>query len=315
MGQYILRRFMYMVPAFFLVITIVFLLLKVTPGDAVDLLFTEGSASPAEKARLRAELHLDAPIYMQYVLWIKNLATGDLGTSLHRNKPVTTLLAERVPVSLRLGLMALIVGWCIAIPLGVLAAVRADSWVDQSGRGFAVLMQSVPNFWVAILVLIVPAFTLGVSPPLKYVPFSVDPVANVTFYITPACILGIALTGTLLRMTRSMMLEVLGSDYIRTARAKGLTETTVVMKHALKNALIPVVTILGNQVANIIGGSTIIENVFAVPGMGQLLYEAILGKDVQVVQAIVVILGGFTLIMNLLVDLSYAWLDPRVRYS
>ncbi len=315
MGQYVLRRLILLVPTFFIIITTVFVLLKVTPGDAVDLLFTEGSASPTEKARLRAELNLDKPLYQQYVLWLRDLGRGVFGTSLHRNKPVVTLLAERVPVSFRLGVMALLVGWCIAIPIGVITAVRADTWIDQLGRGFAVLMLSVPNFWVAILVLIVPAFTLGISPPLKYVPFFVDPVMNITFFITPALVLGVALTGTLLRMTRSMMLEVLGQDYIRTARAKGLRDRTVIVGHALKNALIPVVTILGTQVANVIGGSTIIENVYAVPGMGQLLYEAILGKDVQVVQAIVVILGGFILLVNLLVDLSYAWLDPRVRYS
>lgn len=313
MGQYTLRRTFYMVPTFFMVITLVFILLAVTPGDAVDLLFTEGSASPEEKARLRKELNLDQPFYVQYVLWLGKLAQGNFGTSLHRNKPVTTLLGERVPISFRLGAMALLIAWLIAVPVGVISAVRAETWIDHFARSFAVLMLAVPNFWMAVLVLIVPAFLWGISPPLKYVPFSIDPIANVTFFIVPALVLGVHLTGATLRMTRSMMLEVLSSDYIRTARAKGLTEVVVIVRHALKNALIPVVTIVGTQTATVLGGSVIIENVFAVPGMGQLLYEAILGKDIQVVQAIVVILAAFILLVNLLVDLSYAWLDPRVQ--
>lgn len=315
MTQYIMRRIVLLIPTYLMVLTMVFLLLRVTPGDAVDMLFTETVADPADKARIRAELGLDRPIYIQYVWWLGQLAQGDFGVSLHRNQRVSELLAEAIPVSFRLGVMSLIIAWCIAIPVGVLAAVKADSGLDQFARGFAVLMLAVPNFWIAIMVLTIPAFLIGWSPNVMYTPFTVDPMSNVTFFIVPALLLGTGATGTLLRLTRAMMLEVLRSDFIRTARAKGLNEGTVIIRHGLKNALIPVVTILGGQLANVIGGSTIIENVFAVPGMGRLLFTAIQGKDVQVVQTIIVIFAAFIMIMNLLVDISYAWLDPRVRYS
>lgn len=315
MTQYIIRRILLLIPTYLLVLTIVFVMLRVTPGDAVDLLFTETVADPADKARVRAEMGLDQPIFIQYVRWLGKLAQGDLGKSVHRNQRVSELLAEAIPISFRLGAMSLIIAWCIAIPVGVLAAVKADSKTDQFARGFAVLMLAVPNFWIAVLVLTIPAFLIGWSPNVMYVPFTRDPVSNVTFFIVPALLLGTHATGSLLRMTRAMMLEVLRSDYIRTARAKGLRQSAVILKHALKNALIPVVTILGSQLANVVGGSTIIENVFAVPGMGQLLFTAIQGKDAQVVQTIIVMFAAFIMIMNLLVDISYAWLDPRVRYS
>lgn len=315
MGQYMLHRAFYMIPTFFVVITIVFLVLSVAPGDAVDILFSEASPSKEDKDRIRAEFNLDKPIYVQYVLWLGKLARGDLGRSLQRNVPVWNLIMERLPNSFRLGLMAFMVAWIMAIPIGVLSAVKAETWVDHLARTFAVLLLAIPNFWLAVLALVVPALLWGFAPSVEYVPFYVDPVKNVTYFIVPSLILGASLTGATMRMTRSMMLEVMSADFIRTARAKGLAERAVIYRHALKNALIPVVTIIGTQTPTLVGGAVVIETIFAMPGMGQLLYLAIIGKDAPVVQAVVVFLSAFVLVVNLLVDLSYAWLDPRIRLA
>lgn len=304
-----------MIPTYFMVLTTVFLLLNVAPGDTVDLLFAEFSPHEADKEQLRRELNLDKPLYVQYALWLGKTVTGDLGKSLQRGTTVWALIRERVPNSLRLGIMALSVAWLIAIPVGVLAAVKADTAADYIARSAAILMLSIPGFWVAVLVIVIPAYTVGISMTPSYVPFSVDPITNLRFFVVPAIVLGVFLTGTTLRMTRSMMLEVMRSDYIRTARAKGLTERTVIYRHALKNALIPVVTILGAQTALLIGGTVIIEQIFGVPGVGSLMYQSVLSKDFPVVQAVVVMLSAFVLMMNLIVDLTYAWLDPRIKYS
>ncbi len=315
MGQYIFRRLVYMVPTFFVVITIVFLVLSVAPGDAVDILFSEASPSKEDKDRIRAEFNLDKPVYVQYGLWLANMARGNFGRSLQRNVPVLDLIVDRLPNSLRLGLMAFVVAWLISIPIGVISAVKAETWVDQLARTVAVILLAVPNFWLAVLVLVLPALMWGIAPSVEYVPLWVDPIKNLTYFIVPSLILGASLTGATMRMTRSMMLEVLSADFIRTARAKGLTEQAVIYRHALKNALIPVITIIGTQTPTLVGGAVVIETIFAMPGMGQLLYLAIIGKDAPVVQAVVVCLSLFVLVVNLLVDLSYAFLDPRIRLN
>lgn len=313
MGQYILRRFVYMVPTFFLITLTVFLLLNVAPGDALNAIFTEASPNEADKERFRKELNLDKPVYVQYGLWLGKLARGDLGTSLVRQTKVWNLIKERWPNTFFLGVVSLAIGWVVAIPIGIIAAVKAESAIDQFARGFAILNLAIPTFWVAVLFLTVPAFMFGVAPRVTFVPFSLDPVGYVLYFMIPAFILGTHSTGTALRMTRAMMLEVLSSDYIRTARAKGLRERTVILKHALKNAMIPVVTVIGAQTPTLIGGSVIIEQIFGVPGVGSLLLSAIQTKDFPVVQAVVVLLSVFVLIVNLLVDISYAYLDPRIK--
>ncbi len=304
-----------MIPTFFVVTGVVFFLLQVAPGDAVDLILSESSPSQAERDRRRAELNLDKPEYIQYGLWLGKMVTGDFGTSMLRNAKVSSLVKERVPNSIRLGFMALVFGWMIAVPVGIISAVKVDTWIDYVARSLAVLMLSIPNFWVALMVIFVPALLFGVTPPLTYIPFDIDPFGNVVFFIIPALVLGVALTGTEMRMTRAMMLEVISQDYIRTARAKGLPERRVILGHALKNALIPVVTIMGTQTATLVGGVVIIEQIFGVPGMGQLLFQSITTKDFPVVQGVTTILSIFILAANLLVDLSYAWLDPRIKWS
>ena len=304
-----------MIPTFFVVTGVVFFLLQVAPGDAVDLILSESSPSQAERDRRRAELNLDKPAYIQYGLWLGKMVTGDFGTSMLRNAKVSSLVKERVPNSIRLGFMALVFGWMIAVPVGIISAVKVDTWIDYVARSLAVLMLSIPNFWVALMVIFVPALLFGVTPPLTYIPFDIDPFGNVVFFIIPALVLGVALTGTEMRMTRAMMLEVISQDYTRTARAKGLPERRVILGHALKNALIPVVTIMGTQTATLVGGVVIIEQIFGVPGMGQLLFQSITTKDFPVVQGVTTILSIFILAANLLVDLSYAWLDPRIKWS
>lgn len=313
MGRYLLQRIMYMIPTFFLVTLTVFLLLSVAPGDTVDAMFSEASPNQADKDRFRREYNLDKPVYVQYALWMGKLAQGDLGTSLTRQTKVWNLIKERWPNTFFLSLLSLTIGWCIAIPVGIIAAVKAESAIDHVARGFAVLLLAVPAFWVAVLFLTVPAFLWGIAPKVSFVPFSTDPVAFVTYFIVPAFILGTTSTGTALRMTRAMMLEVMSADYIRTARAKGLRDRTVILKHALKNALIPVVTVIGSQTPTLVGGSVIIEQIFGVPGVGSLMLSAIQTKDFPVVQAVVVLLSIFVLIVNLLVDLSYVYLDPRIK--
>ncbi len=315
MSNYVIRRILPLIPALWLVITLTFLMLRVAPGDITDTVFMNASPNPGQREKLREELGLDQPIYVQYVRWLGDLVTLNFGYSLQRNQPVATLIKDRLPNSMRLGALAVLIGWCIAIPIGVISAVKQDTWIDYAARSAAIFMLSVPNFFLAVLVLVVPAYLFGWSPPLNAPPFAADPLSHMEFLIAPALMLGVGLTGTLMRMTRTMMLEVLRADYIRTARAKGLTERTVILKHALKNALIPVVTILGAQLALILGGSVIIENVFGVAGMGQMMLQAVNGKDVSVVQTVNVLLATLVLTMNLLVDVSYAWLDPRIKYQ
>lgn len=316
MTGYIIRRIALMVPSFFIVLIVVFALINLGPGDRVALM-ADGSRSISKPDldRARKELGLDKPLYQQFGIWLGGLITGNLGHSLVQGKPVSSMIKERAPVSLRLGFMALVIAWVIAIPLGILAAVKQDTWADYGVRSIAVLMLSVPNFWLATLVIVVPAAVFGVFIAPTYVPYSTDPWANIRFFVIPALVVGVYLTGATMRMTRAMVLEVLRADYIRTARAKGLGERVVIFRHALKNALIPVVTIVGSQTTVVIGGTVIIEQIFSVPGMGTMLLTAINTKDVAVVQAMVVFVAAFIMIMNLVVDLTYAWLDPRISYS
>ncbi len=314
MIAYILRRIVFMVPTFFIVLTAVFFLLNIAPGDSLNAMFADVSPNEADKDRVRHELGLDQPMHVRYATWLGKMFQGDFGRSFVRGQSVLSIIEEKIPISIRLGVLSLMVAWIIAIPIGVISAVRADTGVDYVVRGAAILMLAVPNFWVAVLVVVVPAFLWGIPLRQTYIPFNVDPISNITFFFIPAIVLGVQLTGATLRMTRAMMLEVLRSDYIRTARAKGLQNRVVIYRHALKNALIPVVTILGAQSALLVGGTVIIEQVFGVPGVGSLMYTSAIAKDFPVVQAVVVILSIFLLFTNLLVDLTYAWLDPRIKY-
>ena len=312
MRNYVLRRLLVAVPSLLIASLIVFTLPRLIPGDVVQLMLEE-KAYGKDLEDLRAKLGLNRPIPVQYVDWLGAVVRGNLGESLWTRQPVISELARRLPVSATLGAMALAVAIAIGIPIGVIAAVRQDGVLDFFARSLAVLGLSVPAFVLAILVTLLPAIWWGWTPP-GFVAFAKDPARHLAQFILPALILGVASAAGIMRLTRGMLLEVLRQDYVRTAWAKGLRERIVVLKHALKNALIPVVTVLGLQVAGIAGGAVIIEWIFGIPGMGQFLVDAIVQRDYPVIQGINLVIVTIIVLTNLSVDLLYAVLDPRIRY-
>jgi peptide/nickel transport system permease protein len=263
---------------------------------------------------IKHELGMDVPIYVQYVRWLGAVFRGDLGHSLWSGRSIGKDLLARLPVSIELGIMAIIVALLIAFPIGILSAIRQDTMTDYITRGIAILFISVPAFWVGTMVMVYPAKYLGWMPPVVYEPFFQDPLYNLKQFIIPALLLGMSMSGTTMRMTRTMMLEVLRQDYIRTAWAKGLRERLVISRHALKNALIPIVTIVGMQLPILVGGSVIIEMIFGLPGIGRFFILALTSRDYPIVSAVNLIAATFVMFCNLGVDLIYGYLDPRVQY-
>jgi len=313
MRNYVLRRLLVAVPSLLIASLIVFTLPRLIPGDVVQLMLQE-KAYGKDLEDLRAKLGLNRPIPVQYVDWLAAVARGNLGESLWTRQPVLSELARRLPVTAILGVMALGVAILIGIPVGVVSAMRPDGLVDFVARRGAILGLSVPAFVTAILVTLLPAIWWGWTPRARFVEFSSGPVAYGLQFVLPAIILGIASAAGIMRLTRGMLLEVLRQDYVRTAWAKGLRGRVVVLKHALKNALIPVMTVLGLQVAAITGGAVIIEWIFGIPGMGQFLVDAIVQRDYPVIQGINLVIVTVIVVTNLTVDLVYAVLDPRIRY-
>ena len=313
MRKYVLRRLLVASASFVIASVGVFSLPRLIPGDAVQLMLEE-RAYGKDLDDLRAKLGLDRPIHVQYVDWLGRVVRGQLGESLWTKRPVIEELARRLPVSLELGLMALCFSISIALPVGIIAAVRQDSLADYVTRGLAILGLSVPGFWIATLAVLLPAIWWGWSPPIQFTEFSVDPWAHLSQFVLPAAILGLASAAAIMRLTRAMLLDVLRQDYVRTAWAKGVGERGVVLKHSLKNALIPVVTVLGIQVAQILGGTVIFETIFGLPGMGRFLFDAINQRDYPVIQGINLLIVSVVVVMNLTVDAFYAFLDPRIRY-
>jgi len=314
MHVYLARRLLLVIPTLLGVSIIVFLLVRLLPGDAVTMLLQD-YAYAANADEMRAKLGLDRPIYVQYVEWLGGVMRGDLGTSLRNKTPVADELINRMPVTAELGLMAMFFGLLIAIPIGVLAAIRQDTWSDYLGRSTAIGFLAIPSFWLGTLVITLPSVWWGWTPPLRYTRLLDDPVKNLSMVIIPAILLGLALSGALMRLTRAQMLEVLRQDFVRTATAKGLSERAVVIRHTLKNAFIPVLTLLGLQVSILVGGTVVLESVFVLPGMGRYLLEAVQYRDYPVIQALNLIFAVVIVLANLLVDLAYGWLDPRVRYQ
>src|SRR5215468_2320502 len=305
MKSYVLKRLLVAIPSLAIASIIVFTLPRLLPGDAVQLMVEE-KAYGKDIDDLRAKLGLDRPIYVQYFAWLGNVFHGNLGESLWTKRAVSEELSRRLPVTLVLGILSICFAILIAIPIGVLAAVRADTIQDYVARSAAILGLSVPGFWLATLVIILPAMWWGWTPHLSFTEFTQDPVKHIVQFLLPAAIM---------RLTRAMLLEVLRQDYVRTAWAKGLDEGWVVFKHSLKNAIIPVVTILGIQLAQIFSVTVIIESIFGLPGMGRFLFDAILQRDYPVIQGINLLVVTVIVLMNLLVDMLYAVLDPRIRYS
>ncbi len=305
-----------MVPTLLGITIVVFMMTRLTPQDTVDLLVGEvGYQDEALKAKLRDEFGLSNSIPKQYVTWLGEIATGDLGSSLYSGRPVMEELKNRVPVSVELGAMALALSITLGIPIGIMSAVYQDKWIDYATRGGSVLLLAIPSFWLALIVLVVGSRQFTWAPPSKYFPPWDNLGENLYILLVPAIILGLGLSGTKMRLMRTQMLEVLRQDYIRTARAKGLTELSVLVRHAAKNALIPVVTIIGLQVTVLIAGSVILETIFLIPGVGQYVVNAAQRRDYPIIQSLTLIIATVIVVSNLLVDLSYAYLDPRVKYS
>lgn len=317
MRGYVIRRVLSLLPTLFFASLIVFITVRLIPGDIIDMMLSQNDVSADTKSREQviAALGLDKPMWEQYVTWVSNIVfRGDLGNSLWQNSPVTEFLTARMPVTFELGLLALIVGLIIAIPIGVYSAVRQDTAGDYVGRSFSILLLAVPSFWIGTMVMVFPSIWWGWSPEVEYVPFFENPWQNLKQMFIPAVILGASLSAITMRLTRTMMLEVLRQDYIRTAWAKGLSERMVVLRHALRNALIPVVTLIGLQAPLLIGGAVIIEQIFVIPGMGLLLLDAVNQRDYPIITGVFLVVGVAVMVINLLVDLSYGLLDPKVRY-
>ena len=316
MRAYIFRRLLLVIPTLLLVTVIIFFTIRLIPGDVISLMASEVQwlTGKGEEA-LRQELGLDVSIHVQYVRWIGSILRGDLGNSLWTRGPVINEILPRLPVSFELGLLAMIVSQLIAIPIGILSAVRQDTLGDYSGRSLAIAMIALPSFWLGTMVMVFPSIWWNWTPPMEYIPFIKDPIGNLGMFILPAVILGMVMSGTTMRMTRTMMLEVLRQDYIRTAWSKGLKERVVVIRHALKNALIPVVTVVGLQLPILIAGSVIMEKIFNLPGIGALLVQVITKRDYAVLSGLNLIIAFIVLLINLCVDLTYAYLDPRVHYK
>jgi peptide/nickel transport system permease protein len=320
MQTYILRRMLLMVPTLLTVSVVIFGILRVMPGD-VTVAITGGvggetlKLSPEEKAAIRAEWGLDQPLYRQYLSWIGGVLRGDFGTSFWYKTSIRSEIAERYPVTVELAVAAVMISFAFALPLGVISAVRQDTPVDYLFRVISVFGLAIPSFWLGILLLLFTSTQFHWTPPFGYVSLWKDPRTNFLQFFLPVITLGFALSGILTRMLRSQLLEVLREDYVRTAWAKGLRERAVIMRHALKNAMMPVLTLSAIQFGVILGGAVVTETVFVLPGLGRSLVDAVTKRDYPMVQAIVLLIGTTFMLINLVVDILYAWVDPRIRYT
>jgi peptide/nickel transport system permease protein len=314
MGILILRRLAAMIPVLVLVTFGVFTLIHLTPGDPIDAMMAE-SFDAAAKERLRVDLGLDQPIHVQYLTWIGRVVRGDFGRSIRDNEPVIENVSRRIGVSLQLAGYAMVISLAVAFPIGILSATHRNSPIDGFGTMFALFGICMPNFLIALLLIYVFGVKLAWLPISGYVPPDEGILGTIRSLTLPAITLGLALAAVVTRTLRSSLLETLSEDYVRTARAKGLAEQMVIRKHALKNGLIPVVTILGLQLGTLIGGAVITEFIFALPGVGRLVVSAIFSRDYPLVQGVILLIAIGFVLSNLLVDIVYGWLDPRIRYG
>jgi len=325
MRAYIIRRLLIMIPTLLLVSLLIFFLMRLMPGDIVDAIQAINIDAEIDRPALERQFGLDKPVLVQYGRWMgfapqtdgsfSGILQGNIGFSFWNGKTVAELLAIKWPVTFELGLMALIISLLIALPIGIYSALRQDKWGDYIGRSFAILCISVPGFWLATLVIVLPSIWWASMPPLMLIHFTEDPIGNLGMFIIPAIVLGMAMAGGSMRITRTMMLEVLRQDYIRTAWAKGLRERVVTLRHALKNALIPVITVIGLQMPLLMGGTVIIEQIFSLPGMGRLILSATLHRDEPLIGGLMFMFAGVLVLINLMIDLTYAYLDPRVHFK
>ncbi len=333
MRAYVIRRLILIIPTLFLITILVFLLVRFVPGDVIDMMLAQMSEQSGMGAELTADylrqaMGLDRPLLQQYGIWMgflrddrgefegqfQGVIQGYLGKSLWKNKPVLTELWERLPISFELGVISMVTGFVLAMPIGIYSAIRQDTAMDYLGRSFAIVMLSVPGFWLATMVIVYPSIWWGWTPSLEYIPFAKNPGGNLIQFLLPGFLMGMQMSGSLMRMVRTMILEVMRQDYIRTAWSKGLSERTVIMRHVLKNALMPVVTIAGMMLPSLIAGAVVIEQIFCLPGVGRLTFEALTQRDYPIISGINLVMATTVLACNLLTDITYAWMDPRVQY-
>ena len=314
MHRYIVGRLIATLPTLLGVVTLVFVVMRLVPGTIVDQILANGDSSEEVQQSLRAFFGLDRPVYLQYLSYLGNLLTGDLGVSWRARFPATEMILYALPVTLQLALMAAVISMVVGVTFGALSAVNENTLLDHVIRVISLFSLSMPVFWQATMIILVLSLTVRWAP-LGYVSPSVDPLQNLSLMILPALALGTSASASVMRMTRSCLLDVLRQDYIRTAQAKGLRERTVVVRHAIKNAMIPVVTILGLQFGSLLGGSVVVESVFGLPGIGLLILNAIGMRDYPIVQGAVIFTAVLFMVTNLLVDVLYGYLDPRIRLS
>ena len=316
MYRYVASRLLMMIPTLLGVAIITFVLLRMVPGDVVQLKLAGdgGQVAPEVLDQERARLGLNKPMGVQLVDWLWGAVRLDFGLSMWTGRPIVQEILIRLELSVQLTLMATAIATLLALPLGIAAALKQNTWVDYVVRIVSIAGLAVPSFWLGIVIILILLVTLGYSPPLSFTPLLVDPVANLAQLIWPALAVGYRYSAVVTRMTRSTLLEVLREDYVRTARAKGARERAVVVRHALRNALLPVVTVIGLEFAFLLGGLLVTEQVFNLNGIGKLMVEAVLRRDYTMTQALILLVAAVFIVMNFLVDLLYVWLDPRISY-
>ncbi len=316
MRTYIFTRLMIAVLTLVGMSIVIFILLRIAPGDVVDIIFASaGYVDPAAKAEIQKELGLDRPITVQYTRWLGEILRGDLGKSYRYDIPAWQVVRPRIPVTVELAILAMLVASLIGVPTGVISAVRQDRWIDYVMRVFSLAGLSMPSFWLGMVIILLLVWSLGWIPAMTYVSPFQDLKAHLLQFLFPALAVGYRSSALIMRITRSSLLEVLREDYIRTAYAKGQRERVVIWRHALKNAFLPVITVLGIEFAFLVGGLVVTETVFNLPGVARFLVEAILWRDYPVVQNLVMFIAGVVILANFAVDILYGWLDPRVRYG
>ena len=317
MTTYVIRRLLLAVPTLFILTVLVFMLVRFLPGNIIDMMESDLEALDWELDRegfLRL-MGLDVPFYVQYARWMGGMFLhGTLGESLFAGHTVEEKILAALPVTIQLGAMSFVLAQLIALPVGIYSAIRQDTPADYVARTIAIIGMATPNFWLALMVMIYPTIWWGWAPPIEYIPFTENPLGSIGMLIIPSVIVGTAMSAGTMRLTRTMMLEVLRQDYVRTARSKGLKERVVIYRHSVKNALIPIVTVVGGQLPILIGGSVIIENIFVLPGLGRLFVDALAQRDYPMVSGINLFFGTVILLNNLFIDLLYPFVDPRVRY-
>lgn len=319
MTKYILNRLLIAIPTIFGVTVLIFLAMRVLPGDPLQLIFSESTGiyvlNDEELAAARASLGLDKSYPLQYLDWMADILSGDMGSSFWTKDPISAMLVRRGPISAQIALMAVIFSWLIGVPVGMLSAIRRNSLLDQMSRVGVTIFIAVPSYWLGLLIILFTVLTFSWRPPISIIQLWEDPLGNLSMTLLPSLALGLPLAAAIARFARSAALEVLYEDYIRTARAKGLTDYLVIWRHVFKNAMLPVVTTTGLALGGLLGGAVSVEKAFAVPGLGSLLVQGLTERDWSMIQNLVLIYGLIYIFVNLIVDISYAFMDPRIRYD